>query len=105
MLFSSHVFLFLFLPLTLALTLAAADRLSRDAAKATLVAASIVFYGYWDPRYVVLLLGLIAFNYGVASWLAGLVAAENRWKNWALALGLAGNLGALGYFKYTNFAV
>ena len=68
-----------------------------------LLAASLFFYGYWDPRFV----GLLLTSAGV-DYVAGLRVAENRGtpsaKRW-LVTSLAVNLGILGVFKYFNFFV
>jgi alginate O-acetyltransferase complex protein AlgI len=109
MLFNSHVFLFLFLPITLLVVLGLARVGARQAAKAALFLSSLFFYGYWDPRYVALLLGILAVNYATAQALLRLVAREgsepSRARTATLALGLSLNIGVLVYFKYTNFVV
>lgn len=94
MLFSSQVFVLLFLPAVLAVFYRAADAHRR---LLLLTLASLVFYGWWDPRFVPLLAGSIAGNW----WLArGHVAG--RWR-WATAAGVALNLALLGVFKYADF--
>ena len=99
MLFNSYVFLFVFLPIAwIAFRLIARFR-SRIAAMLTLVAASLVFYAYWNPPFVVLLLLSIAFNY---AW-SGLIDRSRAYSKLLLAVGIGVNLAALGYFKYTNF--
>ena len=62
--------------------------------------ASLVFYGAWDPRFVVLLLGTAFsdFMFGL-----GMVRSP-RHKKLLLACSLAVNLGALFVFKYSTFA-
>ena len=76
-----------------------------------LLLASLFFYGYWLPVYTLLLTASIAVNFVIGLRLlklrAGLPAPEpapaiaRRW----LTLGVALNLGLLGYFKYANFFV
>ena len=95
MLFSSDVFILLFLPATLGLYYwRAAHRSERIA---LLIAASLVYYGWWDVRFVPLLVGLALANWGVARLFA---AGLGRF--W-LDLGIVLNLAALGFFKYANF--
>ncbi len=67
-----------------------------------LVLASFVFYGFWDPRFLILLAGSIFFNYffGVAIE----SAHEGRRRTW-LILSITANLAVLGFFKYFNFFV
>ena len=55
MLFNSHAFIFLFLPLTL-LVFFGLGRISTRLAAGGLAAASLFFYGWWNPAYVALLL-------------------------------------------------
>jgi len=97
MLFNSLEFIFCFLPVVLALYTAL--RLSRRqlAAKWFLVAASLFFYGWWNPRSVPIIVASI-----LANWTIGLVI-ERAAPRAGLALGVALNLGLLGYFKYWNF--
>src|SRR6185503_19667779 len=71
-----------------------------------LIAASLVFYGWWNWRYLFLLLASMAFNYTYAQALRRAAAtAPLAQRLLALALGVAVNLGLLGYFKYTNFLI
>ena len=66
-----------------------------------LVVASFVFYGWWDWRF----LFLIIFN-GLIDFLAGLGMAKFRKKkNLMLILSMIGNLGTLGLFKYLDFGI
>ncbi len=106
MLFHSTDFLFLFLPATFAgYLLLAYWRLPRIAIT-WLSLASLVFYAWWKPPYVGLVLVSILFNYGICAMLHAArkhPAAYGR-RFW-LGLGVLGNLGALGYFKYANFFI
>jgi D-alanyl-lipoteichoic acid acyltransferase DltB (MBOAT superfamily) len=99
MLFNSYTFLLLFLPLVLAGCFALASRYPPGAAP-WLVFASLVFYGWWDPRYVPLLAASVGFN-----CLAGrlIVSHEGRFARGILILAIATNIGILGYFKYAGF--
>src|SRR5258708_7333110 len=95
MFFSPDVFILLFLPVTLALYYGAAAR--RGVRIGVLIAASLVYYGYWDVRFVPLLVGL-----ALANWLLARAFAAGYGRFW-LDLGIVLNLAALGFFKYTNF--
>jgi alginate O-acetyltransferase complex protein AlgI len=98
MLFNSPEFLFCYLPLVL-LGYAVAARVGRAAVVFWLAAASIAFYAYWRPAFVVLLLGSVLANY---------LFAHAIWKSrekptlqrLLLCAGVTANLVALGYFKY-----
>jgi alginate O-acetyltransferase complex protein AlgI len=97
MLFSSYTFLLQFLPVTV-LAFAAARRHSPRAGILVLLGASLFFYGAWRPVYLVLFLGSIALNFGL-----GLLMVDGSRRRRIGMLGVALNLAALGYFKYTNF--
>lgn len=99
MLFNSFVFIGCFLPLVLAGFLLLARGGHHRLTAAWLTAASLFFYGWWNPRYVPLLIASMVFNY-----LVGGVLARRPTKS-LLILGIAANLALLGYFKYTGFAV
>ncbi len=101
MLFNSPVFLFAFLPVVVAgfYLLGAGGR--SKIAVLWLVGASLFFYGWWDPAYLLLIAASILFNYRLGLALA----REERlaFRRALLAVGIAGDLGTLGYFKYAGF--
>ena len=104
MLFNSYQFIFIFLPITI-LLFYLAGRYSQHIAAAWLVIASLFFYGWWNPRYLVLLLTSIFFNYTVG---VGLIKEQQRSGKSKrckaiLIFGLAFDLSLLGYYKYANF--
>ncbi len=66
MLFNSQVFICGFLPVVLGLYYALAGR--RIARQLLIVAASLVFYGWWDVRFVPLLVSLTLANWLIARW-------------------------------------
>jgi alginate O-acetyltransferase complex protein AlgI len=101
-LFNSFEFLLAFLPVTL-LVFAFLARVSAKASKVWLVMASLFFYGWWNPPYLVLLGISICGNYVLGSFLFR--APAGRAKRVWLGVGIALNLAALGYFKYANFFV
>lgn len=70
---------------------------------AVLVAASLVFYGWWDWRFCGLLLASAAADYFLGRGLAATAVAGQR--RLLLGLSLAFNLGLLGCFKYAGFFV
>ena len=116
MLFNSFAFIFLFLPIAV-VGFFGVSRVRHELGTAWLVLASLFFYGWWDYRYVPLLVGSILFNYLVGRRLeqlaaghaierGGHVTAEmphyRARKAW-LAFGTLANVALLGYFKYTDF--
>ena len=99
MLFNSYDYLLYFLPLSLIGFFALGRRPSWSVA--WLTAASLFFYAWWDPRYLPLILGSIAFNFAIGRLLRGQPARAKL----VLACGIAGNLALLAVFKYADFAL
>lgn len=96
MIFNSLVF-FVFLTLVLLLYY----RLKLRGQNVMLVVASYIFYGWWDWRFLGLLLFSTFFDY----WCALKLEAETnaKKKKWFLAFSMAVNLSIIGFFKYFNF--
>lgn len=101
MLFNSYIFIFAFLPTALILYYGLNHFKQYTAAKIALIVLSIVFYGYHDPEYALILLASIAVNYGLHS----ILLKENKvgFRKTCLVFGVMFNLGLLGYFKYLGF--
>lgn len=98
MLFSSLTFLFLFLPIVLG----GYFLLPEKAKNIWLLAASLFFYFYGEPKYLFLMLGVIA-----ASYVFGLLTdrAEGATRKLITVLSVAVSLSALIFFKYTDFFI
>ena len=101
MLFNSYEFIFLFLPVVLAGYYLVA-RLSPNGASVWLALASLVFYGWWTPRFIPLLSISIAANYSVGLALSRVPQSARKA---TLITGLVFNLALLGYYKYAGFLV
>jgi len=97
-LFSSITFLYAFLPLTLLVYFLAPVRLRN----AVLLLASLIFYAFGEPVYVVLLLFSSASDF-LWSLLIEKYRARPRLAKGFLIASLAINLGLLGFFKYAAF--
>ncbi len=100
MLFNSYVFLFVFLPITYAVFWTLRSARTRYV---WLTATGYVFYGYWNPRFCL----LMAFS-TLVSFLAGLGllnATDERRRKLFLIVPITIDLSLLGFFKYANFAV
>jgi alginate O-acetyltransferase complex protein AlgI len=83
----------------LAMTFVAASLARGRAVTYVILAASVVFYGWWNPAYLLLLLAVI-----VLSWLGALIVG--RWRSrLILAVVVVGELSLLLYFKYAAFIV
>ncbi len=100
MLFSSIIFLCLFLPLTLVIYFFAGNKLRN----LVLLLASLLFYSWGEVGYTLIMLYTI-----LANWFFGLLLAKTlamtQVSRFVLAIGVAGNLLPLIYFKYGNFLV
>jgi D-alanyl-lipoteichoic acid acyltransferase DltB (MBOAT superfamily) len=97
MLFQSQGFILLFLPAAVAAYYSVAG--SAVARQWMLIAVSLVFYGWWDARFIPLLVGQIAATW----WLARLQQATKR--DGFLVLGIILNLASLATFKYLDFLI
>jgi D-alanyl-lipoteichoic acid acyltransferase DltB (MBOAT superfamily) len=102
-LFNSYVFIVAFLPLTLA-GFAIACRFGRLPAALFLLVASLVFYSWWNPRFLPLLIASLGANY-IASALILHFESRPRWQSAVLTTAIAGNLAALFWCKYLAAAL
>lgn len=97
MLFQSQGFILLFLPVAaISYYFAAGSVVARQY---VLIAASLFFYGWWDVRFIPLLIGQIG-----ATWLLAWLAERTGRNGW-LVLGIVLNLASLGTFKYLDFVL
>jgi len=99
MLFSSIPFLYYFLPCVLIVYFAAPQRVKN----LVLLIFSLVFYGWGEPVYVLVMLLSITVAY-----FTGLLiekSGTNRAKKWVMGFGVGITLSFLLYFKYTDFFI
>ncbi len=101
MLFNSHVFVLIFLPLALAGFHWLKRRAGTTIALSWLILVSLVFYTWWNPPYVLLLLLSIGVNFALCR---AILESRNFSRFWLIA-GICFNLGLLGYYKYADFFV
>ncbi len=98
MLFNSYIFLFGFLPITL-IGYQIAAHWHRSAVVLWLSFASLAFYAYWRPAYLILLCASVLFNYTAGTLISRRI--PNRVPTQVLLGGaLTVNLAALCYYKY-----
>jgi alginate O-acetyltransferase complex protein AlgI len=103
MLFNSLPFIFVFFPITFLVFFAAGSK-SFLFACVWLCAASLLFYGWWNPSFVSLLLASVIFNYISARLINRKSGdAKRNHGRTLLILAVAANLLLLGYFKYAGF--
>ncbi|HOZ41019.1 MAG: MBOAT family protein [Flavobacteriales bacterium] len=70
---------------------------------AFLLVVSAIFYGWWDPRYLILVFISAAIDWSVALGLER--TTDPRPRKLLLALSMTANLGMLGFFKYYDFFI
>jgi len=104
MLFSSYLFLFVFLPITFCGYFLVAKFVNASASRVFLVIASLVFYAQWNVAYLLLIGSSIIVNFLVGGQLLK-IDIGGRHRGWLYFLGIAFNLGLLGYFKYYDFFI
>ena len=100
MLFSSLTFLFVFLPATLALYFLVKDKFKNY----VLLAASLLFYAWGEPKYVILMILSIIFNYFIAK-LIDKKRKKKKLTKFLLFIAVLVNIGALFIFKYLDFTI
>lgn len=96
MVFSSAIFLFLFLPVTYLVYRLLPSQSLRNG---WLALASLVFYGFGQPGYVLLLLSSVLANFLFGLWLQSM----SKYRKWIAGFAVIINLLALGAFKYLDF--
>ena len=98
MVFTSHIFIFYFLPVVLLVYY-----LLPKYRNVFLLAASYVFYGWWDPWFVFLMFFATLVNYTGGQIIANSPGNQTR-RYVALAVSVTVSLSLLGFFKYFTFA-
>lgn len=101
MLFNSSAYIFFFLPLTLLGFWGIARFFPHKVAAGWLALCSLFFYGWWDTRFISLLLASITFNYCMGVCIER--ARHAGHSGTVLAMAVASNLSLLGLFKYSDF--
>jgi alginate O-acetyltransferase complex protein AlgI len=96
MLFNSYGFILLFLPIAF-FGYVVASRFPVAVSVTWLALCSLIFYGLWNPPFLLLLLGSILFNYVCGQFIA---RADGTPKNSVFVGAVAANLLLLSFFKY-----
>ncbi|MBQ7703664.1 MAG: MBOAT family protein [Firmicutes bacterium] len=105
MVFSSSVFLMAFLPVTLLIYFLTPAKYVK-ARNLVLLIASLVFYGWGEPKYILIMIVSIISNYFLALLIARAKAGGSMGSARAfLVIDIIVNLGLLGFFKYTDFLI
>ena len=102
MVFSSLIFLCMFLPVVLALY-ALCPKKCRNL---LLTIVSLLFYAWGEPKYILIMLFSIVFDYGNGLAIEYLESQKKlKLKKAVLIFSIVGNLGILFFFKYTDMLI
>ena len=100
MVFSSFVFLLVFLPIVLILYYLCPAKLRN----VILLFASLIFYAWGEPVYVLIMLFSTVFDYTNGRLIEKFKSQDrNGAAKGVLIVDMCGNLAILGFFKYTDF--
>jgi len=100
MLFHSYLFALCFLPACLA-TYHLLQRFEQPKlAIWSLIGFSLLFYAWWNPAYLWILIGSVAINYGLSRILLAMKEGQSSLGVPVLALSIAANLVLLAHYKY-----
>lgn len=102
MLFSSYEFMLFFLPAVLAGYFLMGRVAGKMAAHFWLVAASLLFYGWFKPWYLWIILSSVVVNYAFV-WKIERLPAGGSLRRALFALGILFNVALIGYYKYADF--
>ncbi len=106
MLFNSYEFIALFLPITVLVFYLLGKYTSNQYAILWLVSASLFFYAWWNPAYLILISTSIIINFYIGHRITVLNSEGQGKKSYQyLVIGLLFNLTLLGYFKYSYFFI
>jgi alginate O-acetyltransferase complex protein AlgI len=105
LLFNSYEFIFAFLPITFFIYFYLNHKRLTEASKGFLVVSSLFFYSWWNPIYLPLILVSMVFNYVIGRSLTKDEEHKKVSKKKLLTIGIVGNIGLLGYFKYSDFFI
>lgn len=97
MIFSSPEYIFVFLPAVFLVYWTVGRTFSSVFRTLLLLVASLFFYAWWHPKYLVLLLGSVLVNFALGRLL------RKRPTRWILVVSILLNCAPLAFYKYTDF--
>jgi alginate O-acetyltransferase complex protein AlgI len=98
MVFTTHIFLFYFLPAVLLIYYLLPSRWRN----LFLTLASYVFYGWWEPWFVILMLISTVLDFFCGKLISAPGASRSR-RLAGLLIAICGDMGLLAFFKYYTF--
>lgn len=108
MLFNSYIFVFLFFPLVLIGYFGINHFGKYQLANVFLIGMSLWFYGYYNPKYLLVISMSILINYGIATIMNRMLQHENERSaklKAVFAVGILANVASIFYFKYYDFFI
>ena len=102
MVFSSYVFILVFLPIVLVGYYLLSHLKNGLYQRIFLIAASLFFYGYYNVKYLLLIIASIVVNYLVATQIQ---RTQGKVSKAYLSVGVVFNVALIGYFKYYDFFI
>jgi len=103
MLFNSFIFIFLFLPIVFSGYFLLNHFKKYQLSIYWLALGSLFFYGYFEPKYLILITISISINYFIGS-LMNRTERKDK-KRILLTIGILFNVSLLGYYKYADFFI
>ncbi|MBQ3666079.1 MAG: MBOAT family protein [Lachnospiraceae bacterium] len=101
MVFSSIVFLYLYLPITLIIYFLTPARYRNI----WLFIVNLIFYGWGEPVYIILMLASILLNYVAGLFIGKYREKKKKTAKNVLAINIVLNIGLLIFFKYIDFII
>jgi alginate O-acetyltransferase complex protein AlgI len=101
MLFSSMTFIYVFMPILCVIYFVLPKKFNNT----VLLIASLTFYAWGEPRFLLVMLFTILINYVVGILIESSSNRSSFQNKFVLTVGILLNLSILGYFKYFNFIV
>lgn len=101
MLFNSHIFIFAFLPISFVIYFSLLYAGQKKLSQIALLALSLFFYSWWEPKYLILISASIGLNY----LFSNLILGSDKYKKHYFWTSIFFNLGLLCFYKYTNFII
>lgn len=99
MIFSSITFLYCFLPVVICLYTIVPRKLKNT----VILLSSLIFYGWAEPRYLLLMVATILIGYGLGILME--IVSSKAARNFLLAFLVVLCICMLGYFKYADFLI
>ena len=105
MLFNSYIFVLVFFPIVLIGWFGLNHFKQYQAAKIFLIIASLVFYGYYNWWYLLIIVFSVILNYSFSSIMLSEKEGCRKIRKLIFGYALTVNIGSLFFFKYFDFFI